>query len=59
MTILNLTRKKIELFVASSIQMTADFGLVAMAAMTALTLNIQTSRVKSMFQMSITEKCRV
>ena len=41
---------------ASSIQMTVDFGLVAMAAMTGSTLKVQTSRVKSMLQMGITVK---
>ena len=59
MRILNLMRMKIELFVlsvASSIQMTVDFGFVAMAVMTGLTLNVQISRVKSMFQKSITVK---
>ena len=56
MTIPNLMRFKIEMFGASSIQMTVDFGLVANAAMTGSTLKVQTSRVKSMFQMSITVK---
>ena len=46
MTIPNLMRMKIELFVALSIQMKVDFGLVAMAAMTSSTLKVQTSRVK-------------
>ena len=60
MTIPNLMRMKIELFVASSIQMTVDFGLVVMAAMTGSTLKVLTSRAKSMFQMSITvKKCRL
>jgi len=59
MRILSLMRMKIELFVlsvASSIQMTVDFGFVATTAMTGLTLNVQISRVKSMFQKSITVK---
>jgi len=46
MRILNLTRMKIELFVlsmASSIQMTVDFGFVATTVMTGLTLNVQIS----------------
>ena len=46
MTIPNLMRMKIELFVASPIQMKVDFGLVAMAAITGSTLKVQTSRVK-------------
>ena len=56
MTIPNLMRMKIELFVASHIQMKVDFGSFAMAAMTGSTLKVQTSRVKNMFQMSITVK---
>ena len=39
--------------VASFIQMPVDFGLLVMVAMTDLTLNVQTLRVKSMFQLSI------
>ena len=33
--------------------MTVDFGLVVMASMIGSTLNVQTSRVKRMFQISI------
>ena len=42
--------------VASFIQMPVDFGSLVMVAMIDLTLNVQTLRVKSMFQMSITVK---
>ena len=67
MTILNLRktkeivtilmRMKIELFVLSValyIQMPGDYGFAVMAVMPGSTLNAQISRVKSMFQMSIT-----
>ena len=55
-TIPNLIRMKIELFVISvapSIQMMVNFGLVAM---TDSTLNVKTSSVKIIFKMSICVK---
>ena len=55
-TIPNLIRMKIELFVISvapSIQVMVNFGLVAM---TDSTLNVKTSSVKSIFKMSICVK---